>query len=93
MDDQETTFGARCVAAPVLDESGKVAAVLAFGSNYTNEPGPDSGICPGHTESRSNHFGALAIELSRRSHGESCQRNGNTRFVGALGVDLNGEGK
>jgi DNA-binding IclR family transcriptional regulator len=29
MDDQETELGARCVAAPILDESGKVAAAIS----------------------------------------------------------------
>src|SRR2546427_2234292 len=35
MDDQETDLGARCVAAPVLDESGKVAAAISVSGPIT----------------------------------------------------------
>jgi DNA-binding IclR family transcriptional regulator len=35
MDDQETDLGARCVAAPVLDESGKVAAAISVSGPVT----------------------------------------------------------
>ena len=35
MDDQETDMGARCVAAPVLDESGKVVAAISVSGPIT----------------------------------------------------------
>jgi DNA-binding IclR family transcriptional regulator len=35
MDDQETDLGARCVAAPVLDQSGKVAAAISVSGPIT----------------------------------------------------------
>lgn len=35
MDDQETDLGARCVAAPILDESGKVAAAISVSGPIT----------------------------------------------------------
>ena len=35
MDDQETEMGARCVAAPILDESGKVAAAISVSGPTT----------------------------------------------------------
>jgi len=35
MDDQETDMGARCVAAPVLDESGKVVAAISVSGPST----------------------------------------------------------
>ena len=35
LDDQETDLGARCVAAPILDESGKVAAALSVSGPTT----------------------------------------------------------
>jgi len=35
MDDQETDLGARCVAAPVFDESGKVAAAISVSGPTT----------------------------------------------------------
>src|SRR4051812_11741095 len=35
MDDQETDMGARCVAAPILDESGKVAAAISVSGPIT----------------------------------------------------------
>jgi DNA-binding IclR family transcriptional regulator len=39
MDDQETELGARCVAAPVLDESGKVAAAISVSGPITRMTG------------------------------------------------------
>ena len=35
IDDQETDMGARCVAAPILDESGKVAAAISVSGPVT----------------------------------------------------------
>src|SRR5215470_19559076 len=35
IDDQEADMGARCVAAPILDESGKVAAVISVSGPIT----------------------------------------------------------
>lgn len=35
MDDQETDLGARCVAAPILDQSGKVAAAISVSGPTT----------------------------------------------------------
>ena len=35
IDDQETDMGARCVAAPILDESGKVAAAISVSGPIT----------------------------------------------------------
>src|SRR5690349_21181112 len=35
MDDQETDLGARCVAAPILDESGMVAAAISVSGPIT----------------------------------------------------------
>ncbi len=35
MDDQETALGARCIAAPVLDESGKVVAAISVSGPVT----------------------------------------------------------
>ncbi len=35
MDDQETALGARCIAAPVLDESGKVVAAISVSGPIT----------------------------------------------------------
>lgn len=35
VDDQETDLGARCVAAPILDESGKVAAAVSVSGPIT----------------------------------------------------------
>ena len=35
VDDQETDLGARCVAAPILDESGKVAAAISVSGPIT----------------------------------------------------------
>jgi len=35
IDDQETDLGARCVAAPILDESGKVAAAISVSGPVT----------------------------------------------------------
>ncbi len=35
MDDQETDLGARCVAAPILDESGKVAGAISVSGPVT----------------------------------------------------------
>ena len=35
IDDQETDMGARCVAAPILDESGNVAAAISVSGPIT----------------------------------------------------------
>jgi DNA-binding IclR family transcriptional regulator len=35
IDDQETDLGARCVAAPILDESGKAAAAISVSGPVT----------------------------------------------------------
>jgi len=35
IDDQETDMGARCVAAPILDESGRVAAAISVSGPIT----------------------------------------------------------
>jgi DNA-binding IclR family transcriptional regulator len=35
LDDQEAVLGARCVAAPILDESGKILAALSVSGPIT----------------------------------------------------------
>src|SRR3989440_12826818 len=62
MDDQETDMGARCVAAPVVDESGKVLAAISVSGPITRMSRDLSQEFSGSTRKASRTISA------RRSH-------------------------